>query len=244
MLLRHGKHWLTSKTVTYVTVNILTKTDIFKSLSSGRFPLTWKAIRRWIVRQAFVRVVRMLVNVRRASANYKPMDKTEFKSARQKLLKTGRTKSGMSAQNDSAAAASSATESEEMNISVAEIQQAKERIEASFGNSADVGQMQQSLESEDHHVAIGSGGGGGGGGEVRLAKLETDVQALQGALQTTQAALQSSIDDVAQLGRANAAKLDRILELLAPQRNSMELPELPDMSSSMVSTEAVRHVRM
>ena len=90
MLLRNGAYPHTYNSVTFVTVNVLAKGELFDTLATGKFPGTWRSLRRWIVRRAFQRVVKTLVNMRRATPGYKRLSGEEFENERDRLIKIGR----------------------------------------------------------------------------------------------------------------------------------------------------------
>ena len=90
MLLRRGRYSQTCNAVTFVTVNVLKKEDLFVALKTGRFPKTWKSIRKWIVKRAFIRALKAIVNLRRMLPGYKPMTREEFQLQRDRLIHLGR----------------------------------------------------------------------------------------------------------------------------------------------------------
>ena len=96
MLLRQGKHPTSCHSVTFVTVNQLTKKHLFQVLASGsgKFPHTWRSIRKWIVRQSFARLIRTIVHIRRATIGYNPMSHKQFLKERERLIRIGRTGAG------------------------------------------------------------------------------------------------------------------------------------------------------
>jgi len=49
-----------------------------------------RSMRRWIVRRAFHRVVKSIVNLKRADPSYKPLSYDQFKQEREKLIQIGR----------------------------------------------------------------------------------------------------------------------------------------------------------
>ena len=66
MLLRNGRHPTAAHSMTLVTVHLLGKRALFETLNSGKYPKTWKSIRRFSVRSAFIRAVRSIMLLRRA----------------------------------------------------------------------------------------------------------------------------------------------------------------------------------
>jgi hypothetical protein len=63
MLLRHGAYPHNVMSVTFVTVNQLLKKELEATLESGRFPRTFRSIRRWVAHKAFVRTMKSIVQV-------------------------------------------------------------------------------------------------------------------------------------------------------------------------------------
>ena len=90
MCLRDGTHSHTYSTVTFVTVNVLSKEDLFGVLATGRFPITWRSIRKWVVRRSFQRIVRTIVHMRRSAPFYKRIPRDQVRSEIERLVKIAR----------------------------------------------------------------------------------------------------------------------------------------------------------
>ena len=157
MLLRNGTYPFTFNSVTFVTCYVLLKKDLFKELSSGRFPCTWRSIRRWIVRRAFVRVVKALVHVRRTLPGHKPLTKEESRIERERLMKMGRTGSATNGKSKPTVLALSidgagSVTSVEMSLALTRVNE-HQNLACAY-----VKQMQHSLDDDAYSVNEFGGG--------------------------------------------------------------------------------------
>ena len=79
---------------TVVTCHVLHKEALHEALSSGRFPHVWRSIRKWVIRQAFIRGVRAIVTLRRTAESFDSQrvarEGVDFKAERDRLIAIGR----------------------------------------------------------------------------------------------------------------------------------------------------------
>lgn len=174
MLLRNGTYPFTFNSVTFVTVNVLSKDDLFKELSSGRFPCTWRSIRRWIVRRAFVRVVKALVLVRRTIPGHKQMSKEESRIERERLIKIGRTGFSNAWSSEAIANAEAAVSPTEMSLALMRVSEQQ----SSSGTKAYVKQVLHSVDDDSAYTVteFGANAAGANAEPARVAKLEQDIE--------------------------------------------------------------------
>ena len=231
MLLRRGRYSQTCNAVTFVTVNVLKKEDLFVALKTGRFPRTWKSIRKWIVKRAFIRAIRALVHLRQIAPGHKKMTREEFQRQRDKYISIGREEKKKKKKANQSLILVSARkhaeareiEAESQAVSASELAEALQSIENKSGASeADQDLMALTLNEDkvDEEKSI----------EERLTHAHEEVEAAKAAMLEREREVRDARVAL-QFAQAHIGRLEDALEysnkLLTQKEVSLPAQPLP-----------------